>query len=64
MGNLDLEIYLLRREIETLKIKLNEIIEKFNNHTHEITTETTYGNAEVIAECEPPNRYNRIEAYP
>jgi hypothetical protein len=60
----DLEIYILRREVETIKQKLTELIEKFNSHTHEITTETTYGNAEVIAECEPPNRWNKIETYP
>ena len=60
----DLEIYILRREVETLKLKLNELIEKFNNHTHEITTDVVSGNAEVIASCEPPSRWNKIETYP
>ena len=34
-----LEVYHLRQEVEILKLKLNELIEKFNNHTHEIITE-------------------------
>jgi hypothetical protein len=50
--------------VETLKLKLNELIEKFNNHTHEITADVVSGNAEVIAECEPPSRWNKIETYP